>query len=184
MRRLKSALLDKGWPALKGAPFRPNPLPPFPAKEENLVGLSGQPKSGTQDAGEPKAYGGGQKGVQGAKPHGGGLWGVSPHKTKRGGELPTLATPPRVGPNTLANPKPTGVGKRGSRGAVVGVPLRPNPLTPFPAKEGKIWRGYRVSLRVGPRTLANPKPTGVGKRSPRGRSPLAGGLEGCAPTKF
>jgi len=50
-------------------------------------------------------------GVQGAKPPGRGLWGVSPHKTKRGGELPPLATPPRVGPKTLANPKPTRVGK-------------------------------------------------------------------------
>ena len=41
---------------------------------------------------------------------------MSPHKFKRGGELAPLATPLRVGPKTLANPKPTGVGKRGSRG--------------------------------------------------------------------
>jgi len=41
---------------------------------------------------------------------------MCPQKQKIGGELPTLATPPRVGPKTLANPKPTGVGKRGSRG--------------------------------------------------------------------
>ena len=45
----------------------------------------------------------------------GGL-GVSPHKTKRRGELPTLATPPRVGPKTPANPKPARVGKRGVQG--------------------------------------------------------------------
>ena len=56
------------------------------------------------------------KGVQGAEPPGKGLWGVSPHKTKRGSELPALATQPRVGPKTLANSKPTGVGK-GSPGA-------------------------------------------------------------------
>jgi len=31
--------------------------------------------------------------------------------------LPTLATKPRVGPRTPANPKPTGVGKRGVQGA-------------------------------------------------------------------
>ncbi len=30
--------------------------------------------------------------------------------------MPLLATPPRVGPKTLANPQPTGVGKGGSRG--------------------------------------------------------------------
>ncbi|GEM_PF-2310160 len=53
----------------------------------------------------------GKWGSRGRKPLGGGLWGVSPHKTKRGGELPPLATPPRVGPKTLANPKPTRVGK-------------------------------------------------------------------------
>ena len=45
-----------------------------------------------------------------------GAVGRCPPRTKRGGELPTLATPPRVGPKTLANPKPTRVGKRGSRG--------------------------------------------------------------------
>ena len=42
---------------------------------------------------------------------------MCPHKFKRGGELPPLATPPRVGPKTLANPKPAGVGKRGVQGA-------------------------------------------------------------------
>ena len=56
-------------------------------------------------------------GSRGRKPPGGGLWGVSPHETKRGGELPPLTSQPRVGPKTLANPWPTGVGKRGARGA-------------------------------------------------------------------
>jgi hypothetical protein len=86
-------------------------------KRGRVAHISNPTTSGTQDAGKPSANGGGQKGVEGAKPPGKGLWGVCPHKTKRGGELPTLATPPRVGPKTLANPKPTGVGKRGSRGA-------------------------------------------------------------------
>jgi len=49
------------------------------------------------------------------------VWGVSPHKNKRGNELPTLATPPRVGPKTLAKPKPTGVGERGVQGG--GAPM-------------------------------------------------------------
>jgi len=40
-----------------------------------------------------------------------------PPKTKRGGESPTLATQPRVGPKPLANPKLTGVGKMGVQGA-------------------------------------------------------------------
>jgi len=42
---------------------------------------------------------------------------VSIHETKRGGESPTLTNPPRVGPKTLANPKPTRVGKTGVEGA-------------------------------------------------------------------
>jgi hypothetical protein len=37
-------------------------------------------------------------------------------KTKRGGEQSSLVIPSRVGPKTLTNPKPTRVGKRGSRG--------------------------------------------------------------------
>jgi len=56
------------------------------------------------------------KGVQGAQAPWRGAWGVSPHEIKRGSEVPTLANPPRVGPNTPANPQPTGVGK-GVQGA-------------------------------------------------------------------
>jgi len=37
------------------------------------------------------------------------------NKTREG--PPTLTTRPRAGPKMLANPQPTGVGKRGSRGA-------------------------------------------------------------------
>jgi len=55
-------------------------------------------------------------GSRGAKPPWRGAWGASPHKFKRGGDLPPLATRPRVGPKTLVNPKPTGVGKWGQGG--------------------------------------------------------------------
>jgi len=72
--------------------------------------ISNPATSGAQHAGEPSAYGGGQRGVQGAKPPGRGSGGCAP-RTKRGGESPTSATPPRVGPNTLANPQPTRVGE-------------------------------------------------------------------------
>ncbi len=64
-----------------------------------------------QNAGKHLTHEGGQNG--GAM----GVWGVSPHEDLKRDELPTPATLPRVGPKTLANPKPTGVGKRGSRGA-------------------------------------------------------------------
>jgi len=64
---------------------------------------------------------------------------MCPHKFKRGNELPTLATPPRVGPKTPADPKPTGVGKGGPggeapwQGVVGGVP-------PQNQKRGRVAR--------------------------------------------
>jgi len=71
-----------------GVPFRPNPLTPFPAREG---GKFAPPQRGAGESLTPKTLQtlsrrGWVKGVQGAKPHGGGLWGVSPHKFKRGGE--------------------------------------------------------------------------------------------------
>ena len=56
-------------------------------------------------------------GVEGAQAPSQGVWGMCPQNFRRRGELPTLAHPPRVGPKTLANPQPTGVGKRGGQGA-------------------------------------------------------------------
>jgi len=106
----------------------------------------------------PRGWG---KGVQGASPRGKGLWGVSPHKFKRGGELPTLATPPRVGPKTLANPKPTGVGKTGVQG--VEPPGRGSwGVSPHKFKRGGELPTLAPPTRVGPKTLANPKLTRVG----------------------
>jgi len=72
---------------------------------------------GTQDAGEPSAYGGGPRGVQGAKPPGRGLWGVSPPQIQKRGRVAQISHPATRGPRTLANPKPTGVGKPGGQGA-------------------------------------------------------------------
>jgi len=45
-----------------------------------------------------------------------GVWGMCPQNFQVRGELPTLATPPRVGPKTLANPQLTRVGKKGGPG--------------------------------------------------------------------
>jgi len=111
---------------------------------------------------------------------------MCPHKTKRGGESPTLATPPRVGPKTLANPQPTRVGKCGAqgakppwRGAVGGVPPRNQ-------KKGQVAH------------ISNPATSGAqnpGKSSahgggqmggPGGTSPLVGGMGGVpfTPTKI
>ena len=54
-------------------------------------------------------------GVEGAQPHPRGSGGCAP-RTKKRERVATLATCPRVGPKTLANPKPTRVGKWGVQG--------------------------------------------------------------------
>jgi len=98
-------------------PFRPNPLAPFPAREGGKFG-GGEVslRVGPKTLANPQLTGVGKGGPGGRSPHGGGLWGVSPHKFKRGGEAPTLTNPLRVGPRTLANLQPTGVGTKGGPG--------------------------------------------------------------------
>jgi hypothetical protein len=88
---------------------------PFRILGEQLT-LTTPPRVGPKTLADPKPTRVGQRGVQGAKPPWQGVVGVSPHKFKRGDEQPTLATTPRVGPKTLANPQPTGVGKGGGGG--------------------------------------------------------------------
>jgi len=46
---------------------------------------------------------------------------MCPQETFKRGQASTPATPPRVGPKPLANPKPTGVGKTGVQGG--GAPM-------------------------------------------------------------
>jgi len=85
-------------------------------KGGELLTLATPPRVGPKTLTNPKPTGVGKRGSRGRKPPGRGSWGMSPHKFKRGGELPTLATPPRVGPKTQANPKPTRVGNGGPGG--------------------------------------------------------------------
>jgi len=62
-------------------------VPPKFSKKGRAAPISNLATGGTQNAGEPKANEGGQSGGPGGRsPHGGGSLGVSPHKTKRGGE--------------------------------------------------------------------------------------------------
>ncbi len=116
------------------------------------------------------------------KPPWQGVWGVSPHEDLKRGELPTPATRPRVGPKTLANPKPAGVGKWGSRGAmppwqgVWGVSPHEN------LKRGELPTPA-TRPRVGPKTLANPKPAGVGKGGGGGSAPSQGVWGMCPQNK-
>jgi hypothetical protein len=96
-------------------------------------------------------------------------------------ELSSPAIPPRVGPKTLANPQPTRVGKRGSRGAEPpgggcgGVPPR----------NQKRGRGARINnpATSGTQNVGEPKANGGGQRGWRGLRPLPGGL-GDVPPNF
>ena len=101
----------RGWRGLRPLPGGLGDLPPRTKNKGRVANSCNQAMSGTQNAGKPSANGGWKMGGQGGKAPWQGVWGVCPHKTKRGGESPTLATPPRVGPNTPANPQPTRVGK-------------------------------------------------------------------------
>ena len=133
-------------------------------KRGRVAHLSNPATSGTQYAGKPEVNGGGKMGgSRGPQAPWQGAVGVPPHKDKRGNELPTLATPPRVGPKTLANPQPTGVGKRGSRGA---KPLWRGGwgMCPQSFKRGGKLPTLAPPPRVGPKTLANHQQTGVGKK--------------------
>jgi len=156
--------------------FRPNPLTPFPAREGGKFsrGLRPGERLTTKMLANPQPTGVGKLGGPGGRsPHGGGLWGVSPHKIKRGGELPTLATCPRVGPKTPANPQPTRVGKLGVEGAEP-PPRGFGGCAPKNLKKGGEQPTLATCPRVGPNTLANPQPTRVGKLGVEGRSPSQG----------
>jgi hypothetical protein len=107
---------------------------------------------------------------------------MCPQSFKRRGEQLTFTTPLRVGPKTLANPKPTGVGKRGSRGAkppgggLWGVsphkPKRGEQLTPGnPATSGT-------------QNAGKPSQRGWANGGPGGEAPMAGGVGGVPPRNF
>ena len=117
----KSGTQNAGKPSAngggQGGPGGASPLaggvggvPPRNQKRERGAHISKPATSGTQNAGKPSAHEGGQGGPGGTAPWQG-VWGVCPQKPKEGASRPLLPTLPRVGPNTLANSKLTGVGK-------------------------------------------------------------------------
>jgi hypothetical protein len=127
------------------------------------------PRVGPKTPANPKPTGVGKWGSRGAKPPWRGAWGVSPHETLKRGELPALATLPRVGPETLASPQLTRVGNGGGGG---GAPSQGAwGMCPQNFQRRGEQPTFATPPRVGPKTPANPKPTRVGKRGSRGRSP-------------
>jgi hypothetical protein len=122
-------------------------------------------------------------GVEGAQAPSQGVWGMCPQNFRRRGELPTLAHPPRVGPKTLANPQPAGVGKRGVQG---GEAPMAGGLEGVPPRNQKRERVAHINKPAasGTRNADKPSARGGGKTGgPGGRSPHGGGFGGCPPTK-
>jgi len=88
-------------------------------------------------------------------------------KGENSGEGRGRVNPPRVGPRTLANPQPTGVGNGGGGGAAPSQGVWG--MCPQNKKRGGELPTLATPPRVGPKTLANPQPTGVGQGGgPRG----------------
>jgi hypothetical protein len=143
----RQTLSPRGWakPGARGAwgvSPRPNPPDPLPCEGRGKFPLNW--------------------GWRGRSPLPGGLGDVPP-KAKIGGEQPTPATPPRVGPKTLANPQPTGVGKTGVQGGRSphgggpgGVPPQSQrgasspPLQPRHEWDPKPWQTLSPRGRVNP----------------------------------
>jgi len=107
---------------------------------------------------------------------------VSPPQIQKRGRVAHISHPATMGPRTLANPKPTGVGNGGWRGR---SPL-PGGLGDVPPNFQR--RGKQLTLvtppRGGPRTLVNPQPTRVGQGGPGGKAPWQGVVGGVPPHKF
>ena len=133
-------------------------------------------------------------GWRGLRPLPGGL-GDLPPRTKNKGRVANSCNPATSGTQNAGKPSANGGGKMGGQGGKApmaggmgDVPFRPNPLAPFPAREGGKFGGVLPSpprKGAGERlTPANPQPTRVGKTGgPGGRSPHGRGYGGCAPTK-
>ena len=160
-------------------------VPPRNPKRGRVASINKPATSGTQNAGKPKAYEGGQTGVQGAQaPMAGGCGGASPHETKRGGELPSLTSQPRVGPKTLANPWPTGVGKRGVQGGEAPHGGGLWGVSPHKTKRGGELPPLTSQPRVGPKRWQTLGQRGWENGGPGGRKPPWQGVWGCPPPQI
>jgi hypothetical protein len=93
-----------------------------------------------------------EPGVEGAQPPPRGF-GVCAPKIKKKGRVANLCNPAISGTQNPGEPKAHEGGQTGVQG---GASPRPNPLTPFPAREGgKFWR--EVGGEVNPATGGDPK---------------------------
>jgi hypothetical protein len=85
-----------------------------------------------------------------------------------------IASPPLAARNDTSGKVGPG-GEAPWRGVVGDVPFRPNPLTPFPAREGGKFGGG-PGERLTPKSRQTLSPRGWENWGWRGRSPIPGGL--------
>jgi hypothetical protein len=156
-------------------PFRSNPL----TLQGKFGGTLPSPLWKGKTLANLQPTGVGKQVVQGAKPPGRGFGGCAPRILKEGASSPPLVTLPRVGPKTLANPKPTGVGNWGWRGR---SPL-PGGMGDVPPQNHKRGRVAPISnpTTSGTQSVGKPSAYGGGQMGVQGAEPPGGGCGGVPP---
>jgi hypothetical protein len=126
----------------------------------------------------------------------GGVGGVPPQNQRRG-RAATPCNPATSGTQNPGKPSANGGGKRGVQGGKAPMAGGVGGVPPQNQRRGRAATPLQPRHEWGPKTLANPQPTGVGNwgsrgaKPPwrgawgvsRGRSPHGGGRGGCPPTK-
>ena len=181
---------NRGWRGQSPLPGGLGDVPPGFKIRGKQQPLANPHTSGTQNPGKPPANGSGQnREWRGLRPLPGGLGGVPPGFKIRGKQQP-LASPHMSGTQNPGKPPANGGGQnRGWRGQT------PLPgvwgVSPQVSKQGGSNNPLQTPTRVGPKTLATPQQTRVGKPpvtpcegvmgSPRGRKPPWRGAWGMGP---
>ena len=142
-------------------------VPPQNLKRGELPTLATPPTSGTQNAGKPKANGGGKNGGPGGRsPHGRGYGGCPPTKPKLGANSPLWQPRHEWGPKRWRTQSQRGWEKRGPRGAkppwrgVWGVP-------PQIQKKGRVTHISKPATS-GAQNAGKPKANGGGQTGVQG----------------
>jgi hypothetical protein len=112
-------------------------------------------------------------GVERAQPHPRGVGGCAP-RTKKRERVATLATCPRGGPKTLANPKHTGAGKRGVQGGKATMAGGLGGCPPTKPKIGGELPTLATQATSGTQNAGKPSANGGGQMGVQG-------VGGCAP---
>jgi len=156
-------------------------VPPQKQKRERIAHISNPATSGAQNAGEPSANGGGERGVEGGEaPMVGSVGGVPPQKQKRE-RIAHISNPATSGALNAGKPSANGGGQRGVHG---GEAPMAGGVGGVPPQKQKRERVAHISNPATSGTLnaGEPSANGGGQRGgPGGRSPHGRGRGGFAP---